>query len=188
MSTAADWDALDLRVKLLERQVAELLAAVAVAQPVVPRDASQGAAGTVPVRVSADDVSPMIIGFGQRKFDSVGVPIRPTVRGEPFEIHCVIGRTETLTFEASFSPDPAGTLAGLAVFVDYAPIQVAVTTSQTPPARTVVTGMIPPDPRRGQVAMIFALPAAPAGQPMSGPEFYEIKFAPVAPLPRAGQP
>ena len=84
MSTAADWDALDLRVKLLERQVAELLAAVAVAQPVVPRDASQGAAGTVPVRVSADDVSPMIIGFGQRKFDSVGVPIRPTVRGEPF--------------------------------------------------------------------------------------------------------
>lgn len=116
MQSAADNTHAELRLAILERQVAELTAALNVLRHGLPPAAGLPKSLTIP----ADDVGSFGVGFYPREFDQHGVPFRWTGNGAFFELRALLDRSLPARLEMRLRVSRPEALNPVSAFVDYA--------------------------------------------------------------------
>jgi hypothetical protein len=177
---------LEARITLLERRLQfisdELAAALASALPddqrVTPAGKESPASPTAratkavasPFPATAhlhpEDISPFAVGFYEREYDESGRPFRWTGNGPICEFRFFVDRSADRPFRMNIGADAPGVLAGLAGFVDYAPISLAIDRDGQ---SRFVRGVVPKRQHTRLAVVTFLLARSPGTAGETGP-------------------
>ncbi len=141
----------ELRLTLLERQVAELTTAIETLRHGIAPAAGLSAT----LGITADDIGNFGVGFYPREFDGRGVPFRWTGNGDYFELRAVLDRSVPRRLELRLRTPRAEALDPLAVFVDYVQVEAELVASG---ADVVLRCPLPAAPSSGRVVVTVHAP------------------------------
>lgn len=144
-----DYETLEMRIRILEQQVADLLVS---ADPVqIQNDVALRGGGR---EIGPDDGACLRAGFRDREYEKQGRAIRQVAFGQPFEIACGTERQSPLRFTLRLRPHSPGLLEGLACYADYAWIPVDSVWDAAAEV-DIVSGIVPPHPARRNLVLTF---------------------------------